>query len=275
MNENSIIHHELISNFLSTIITHLQKEPESVDRNLLSKSLSTLFNAILNMNTTYSLTIATTPSLLQDILSIVLLLQTRGTELIEENYLKLIDASMSIHLAKLLGGSLDHLFVTTPELLQTIENGCIHNPSWRRRLFFVSLLTTLQVHGADVAISPAFISALLREENIIVVKASIRLLYLNSNPLRIALQDLSQDHLNQLLVRLVKGGNITRNDLKTKAQNSYSSDVVAILDLHVCNATSDLLMDCPSVTQHRINNYGRYMIAILRVGKGMRNRKNE
>ena len=275
MDSYSIISQELLANLISTIITQLQQEPGAVDRNLFSKCFSTLFRAFDSVHNSYTWMIATIPSFLHGLFTIMSLLQTRGSELVDENYLKVIDMSLSLIVTELLSNSLEHLFTVTPEVLQVIRDGCINDPSWKRRLFFACLLTILQINGTDIGISPAFIATLLKEENILVIKASIRLLYLNSSHLRTALQSLSQDHLHQFLVRLINGGNITANDLKTKTQNSYSTDVMTMLSGHIGKISADLLVDCPSVTQHSVNNSGRYMISILRVSTGVRLIKKE
>ena len=87
MDSHSTICHELLSNLLSTVIAQLQQEPGTVDQGLFSKCFSTLFKTFDSAHDIYHWMIATTPSFLQGLFTIMSLLQTRGGELINENYL--------------------------------------------------------------------------------------------------------------------------------------------------------------------------------------------
>lgn len=156
----------------------------------------------------------------------------------------------------------------SPELLSFLATRIQTDSSWTKRLFYITLLTELQLNGAEVNVTPDLLASVLRLNNKVVLKGSVRLFVLNPTVFCEAVSLLSEDQRVAAIRQLVRDGYTSYSDGSTSNshnQDSFSKEIILFLSRQLEISCSFSVMDFPAADAFKMNNSARFVLQLFRV----------
>ena len=157
---------------------------------------------------------------------------------------------------------------SSPELLSFLATHIQTDSSWTKRLFYVTLLTELQLNDEVVNVTPELLASILCLNNKVVLKGSVRLFVLNPTVLCEAMGLLSEDQQVAAIRQIVRDGYTSYSDGSSSNghnQDSFSKEIILFLSRQLEISCSFNVMDFPAVDAFKINNSARFVLQLFRV----------
>ena len=256
----------VIETLLSQLLERLSSTaPTNAMRSYALSAYYCALGFVLNL---FPTVVADSPETTLHCLMVVSLMGQRGDELIlpeSRNDVKKVTAALY---QLFMNNDTLRSIRSSPELLAFLVTHIQTDSSWTKRLFYVTLLTELQLNGEEVNVTPELLASILCLNNKVVLKGSIRLFVLNPNVFCEAMSLLSEDHQVAAIRQLVRDGYTSYSDGSTSSshsQDSFSKEIILFLSRQLEISCSFNVMDFPAADAFKINNSARFVLQLFRV----------